>query len=380
MIPIYRPYLSTGSLKQAHEALDSTWISSSGKYIEMVTEKLQELLNIKYVIPLNNGTSACHLVAKCLYRVCPPLGGPGWRSKKRIIVPNNVYVAAWNAFLFDNQYELIPIDADLKTWNVDLQKLDVALETYSDADVLIVHNVGNIIDVPSLQSKHPNTHFVEDNCEGFLGTYQDQFTGTSCFTSAISFFGNKNITSGEGGAFVTNFEDAYLYAKCVQGQGQSSKRFVHNELGYNYRMTNVQAAILCGQLDMLPTIMQMKTAVFDIYRRAFDQRDDIRVQTIDPNTTHSNWMFGIRVLNNPSYEEAEAYFKVHGIEIRPMFYPASSHEHLKKHEYFHLGNETNAILLNKECFILPSYPELNIGEQNHIIYTVNKYVKTVRKP
>jgi perosamine synthetase len=380
MIPVYKPYLPTGSLDKAHDALDSTWLSSSGKYIQMATEKLQEILNVKYVIPLNNGTSACHLMAKCLYRVCKPMGGPGWRCRKTLIVPNNVYVAAWNAFLFDNQYQLITIDADPETWNVDLQKMEDAIAVYPDADVLIVHNVGNIIDVPSLQSKHPNVHFVEDNCEGFLGTYQDQLSGTASFASAISFFGNKNITSGEGGAFVTNSEDAYLYAKCIQGQGQSSKRFVHTELGYNYRMTNVQAAILCGQLDVLPSILQMKRDVFDIYRKAFANRDDIKIQKKDPNTEHSNWMLGVRVPGSPGYDEAEAYFKSHGVEIRPMFYPASAHTHLENNESFYLGDETNAILLNKECFILPSYPELNIGDQNHVIHTVNEYVKTVRKP
>ena len=77
-------------------------------------------------------------------------------------------------------------------------------------------------------------------------SYNGQLTGTASFAAAISFFGNKNITSGEGGAFITNDEDTYDFAKCVHGQGQSSKRFVHSELGYNYRMTNVQAAMLCA--------------------------------------------------------------------------------------------------------------------------------------
>src|SRR2546427_627517 len=107
MIPVYKPYLPPTSLQYAHDALDSTWLSSQGKYLPMVTQKLQDLLQTPYVIPLNNGTSACHLMAKSLYRICPPSSG-----KKKIIVPNNVYVAAWNAFLFDGNYELIPIDAN----------------------------------------------------------------------------------------------------------------------------------------------------------------------------------------------------------------------------------------------------------------------------
>lgn len=375
MIPVYKPYLPPGSLAMAHDALDSTWLSSSGKYIQMVTDKLQELLQVPYVIPLNNGTSACHLVAKSLLRSCPALG----QCNKRVIVPNNVYVAAWNAFLFDDAYELISVDANLETWNVDIEKLCQTIEQYPDADVLIVHNVGNVIDVPYLQEKYPNTHFVEDNCEGFMGTYHGRMTGTDSLASAVSFFGNKNITCGEGGAFVTNFEEVYRFAKCVQGQGQSSKRFIHDELGYNYRMTNIQAAILCGQLDLLPTIKQMKQSVFTIYRRAFSDRDDVKVQRIEANTEHSNWMFGIRIPGSPGYDVAEAFFKTRNVEIRPMFYSINAHKHLQKFPYITgRQDDTNAVMLNKECLILPSFPELSLAEQYYIINATNEYIKELQ--
>ena len=373
MIPVYQPYLPTTSLQYAHEALDSTWLSSQGKFLPLVTEKLQELLNISYVIPLNNGTSACHLIAKSLSRKCPVSSGI-----KKIIVPNNVYVAAWNAFLFDKEYELIPIDADLNTWNFDLNLLDNAIKTYPDADVLIVHNIGNVINVPELQRKYPNVHFVEDNCEGFLGSYEGQPTGTASFASAVSFFGNKNITSGEGGAFITNFEDVYQYAKCVQGQGQSEKRFVHKELGYNYRMTNIQAAILYGQLECLSTILNMKYDLFHTYREMFSNREDILIQQIPDNTVNANWMFGVRAVGQSSYEAAESYFKAYDIEIRPMFYSISDHTHLKQNPNIMSTGCAVAATLNKECFILPSYPSLTKQEQNHIINTTNNYIKEIR--
>jgi perosamine synthetase len=378
MIPVYKPYLPPGSLKQAHDALDSTWLSSQGKYIQMATEKLQELLQIKYVLPLNNGTSACHLVAKTLQQICPTFHG-----KKKLIVPNNVYVAAWNAFLFDGDYELFVIDADLDTWNFDLNQLDEAIFLCPEADVLVVHNIGNIINVPELQKKYPNTHFVEDNCEGFLGTYNGIWTGTASFASAISFFGNKNITSGEGGAFITNNEEAYELAKQIHGQGQSKKRFVHDVLGYNYRMTNIQAAILCGQLDQLNNIERLKYNVFSQYRRAFANREDIRIQSVAPGTEHANWMFGVRIIGNTDYEDAERYFKEQSIEIRPMFYSILTHRHLRhSSEVFGVDyrtlDSTNADLLQKESFILPSFPELSAAEQTHIIATVEGYLKMIK--
>lgn len=366
MIPIYKPYLPSRSLQYAHEAIDSTRLSSQGKFLPLVTEKLQELLNVKHVLPLNNGTSACHLVAKC---------AADKKNLHEVIVPNNVYVAAWNAFLFDSNWDLFSVECDLNTWNYDMEELHKAILDHPNAAVLIVHNVGNIINVPSLQARYPRTTFLEDNCEGFLGKYDGKQTGTASYASAISFFGNKNITCGEGGAFVTNDESAYLYAKMVQAQGQSSKRFVHNDLGYNYRMTNIQAALLYGQLEVLPDIMQMKHDVFNRYRANLSGRTDVLMQESDPNTEHANWMFGIRVPSNPNYETAELYFKAEGIEIRPMFYPITSHAYLNKMSYVNISDCKKAEILNKECFVLPSYPELALGDQLRVLYTLEDYLR-----
>ena len=244
MIPIYKPYFTENNLKYAHEALSSGWVSSQGEYLDIVKNKLKEFLNCKKLILTNNGTTATHLIALALKYKYPHI--------KKIIVPNNVYVAAWNSFLFDKEYELVPIDADLDTWNFDLNKLESVID--EDSAVLIVHNIGNVIDVPMLKNRFPNTIFIEDNCEGFLGKYGDKYTGTDSFASSISFFGNKTLTSGEGGAFITNDCDVFEYINKIKSQGQSNEKFIHDVLGYNYRMTNVQAEILLGQLECIDEI------------------------------------------------------------------------------------------------------------------------------
>jgi perosamine synthetase len=366
MIPIYQPYLPPSCLNFAHDAIDSTWLSSQGKYLPLITEKLQELLGVKYVLPTNNGTTACHLMAKCVAEK---------KHLYEVIVPNNVYVAAWNAFLFDFNFDVHAIEADLATWNIDLQELDAAIARHPRAVVLIVHNVGNIINVPALQRQYPDTVFVEDNCEGFLGKYEGVQSGSASFVSAISFFGNKNITCGEGGAFLTNDEETYHFAKTTHSQGQSEQRFVHDKLGYNYRMTNIQAALLYGQLQILPDILEMKQRVFDKYRQALKNREDILIQLPPPNTEHANWMMGVRIPGHKNYQTAELYFKSHGIEIRPMFYPISAHDHLNKNYVVSWTSCDNAITLNEECFVLPSYPGLSNEEQSHILQTLENYLK-----
>jgi len=360
MIPIYKPYLPTHILKHAHDALDSGWVSSVGKYKDLATTKLQEVVGINNILLVNNGTSAMHLVAKALKYKYPNI--------RSIIVPNNVYVAAWNAFLFDRDYSLKPIDADLNTWNFNLKNL----HPQTEEAILFVHNLGNIINVPNLRSVFPDTIFVEDNCEGFLGKYNGRHSGTESFCSAVSFFGNKNITSGEGGAVYVRDDDVFEYLCRCHGQGQSDKRYVHNFLGYNYRMTNIQASILYGQLEYLHEIIERKELVFERYREAFKNTEGILMQDVEDGAKHSNWMMGIRVINNSCYEKAEIFFGENQIEIRPMFYPMSAHNHLLN--YTHIDNELNARQLAKECFILPSYPELKSGEIDLIIKNVKKYL------
>jgi perosamine synthetase len=366
MIPIYKPYLPKSSLQYAHDAIDSGWLSSKGDYISKVEEKLQELLGVKYALPVFNGTVACHLMAKCV---------ADKKNIHEVIVPNNVYVAAWNAFLFDGNYDIYSVECDIDTWNYDMIALAAAMAEHPHAAVLIVHNVGNVINVPELQRLYPKTLFIEDNCEGFLGKYEGNYTGTASYASAISFFGNKNITCGEGGAFLTNDEEAYLYAKNIFSQGQSSKRFVHDNLGYNYRMTNIQAALLYGQLEILPEIVRLKCDVFARYKANLFHRKDILIQKEAPYTAHANWMFGVRVPGSQGYEAAEQFFKNQNIEIRPMFYPMTAHPYLNNLYYVNISDCYKAELLNKECFILPSYPELTVAEQRHILNTLDDYVR-----
>ena len=238
MIPIYKPYFTEQNLKHAYNAISSGWVSSQGEYLDLAKNKLKEILGCKYLILTNNGTTATHLLAIALKFKYPHI--------TKIIVPNNVYVAAWNSFLYDKNYELIPIDANLDTWNFDLSKIEEKLD--KNTAILIVHNVGNVVNVPQLKKQFPNTIVLEDNCEGFLGKYEDKYTGTESFASSISFFGNKTLTSGEGGAFITNDDEVFEFINTAKNQGQSEVKFIHNQLGYNYRMTNVQAAILYGQI------------------------------------------------------------------------------------------------------------------------------------
>jgi len=363
MIPIYRPYLPKNVLKYAHDAIDSSWISSTGKYIDASTERLKELLGVKHVQLVNNGTSATHLVAKSLVVKNPEI--------RSVIVPNNVYVAAWNSFLYEN-IDLLPIDANVETWNIDVDLIPDRIPPQTG--LLLVHNVGNILDVPALIEQHGSDIIVEDNCEGFMGRYNNEYSGTQSLASSLSFFGNKTITSGEGGAVVTNDDEIFEFVRMMCGQGQSlERRYVHDILGYNYRMTNIQAAILFGQLDVLSEILEKKQGVFDYYRSRFSKIKGISIQKEDMSSKHSNWMMGIRIHENTNYARIRDFLKVRNIDSRPMFYPMSMHSHLRS--YAQEESENVAAKLSRECLILPSFPDLTKDETKHIIDSIEDYVK-----
>lgn len=360
-IPIYQPYLTDDILKFAHDAIDSKWISSLGKYKDMSTTILERMLGAD-VLLVSSGTDAVHLMARALKYKYPNI--------RNIIVPNNVYVAAWNGFLFDKEYTLIPVDADIDTWNMDIGKIPE--HNPDDTAILVVHNIGNIVNVPLLKRRYPKTVIVEDACEGFLGTYEGKPVGTEAFCSSISFFGNKSITAGEGGAFITKDKDVLKYVNKLHGQGQSDIRYLHDELGYNYRMTNIQAAILYGQLIYLPKIMEEKNRVFDLYKKLIVKINNVQLQTITEYTTHSNWFLGVRIMNmKKSYSHLEKYFKSKGIDLRPMFYPMSKHPYLSKVSNEH--REEIAKVLSDECCMLPSYPQLNKKQITHIVATLVDY-------
>ena len=362
MIPIYTPYLTKKTMKYATDALRSGWISSHGKYKKMSEDLLCEQFDCAHALLVSNGTCATHLLAKALRFRHPNIN--------RIIAPNNCYVAAWNSFLFDGyDWKIQLIDSDLKTWNADYSNIDADENTA----FLIVPNLGNMINVFELKKLYPKSVFVEDNCEGFFGLYNNKRAGSESECISLSFFGNKDLTSGEGGAVLTSNLDIYEYIKKIHSQGQSKERYIHDEMGYNYRMTNIQAAILYGQLQDAEEIREKKCDIFETYRKELGNMPSVGLQQTD-KSTHSNWMFGIRIHNSTGYKHAKSFFTNNRIETRPMFYPASAHSYLKDHKQIEIGNERNSSILNKECLLLPSYPGLTKEELGHIIAMVKKYI------
>jgi len=373
-IPIYRPYIKKYKTS-LFEAIDTEWISSLGKYISLASNKLKEILNVNHVILMSNGTVATHCIFMALKYKYPDI--------KKIYVPDHVYIAAINASLFEydeRMLEVLPIDSE--TLNMPesegfIQSLD------KEAAVLVVHNIGNIINVPRLKKLRPDLIFVEDNCEGLFGTYNGIYSGCSesSLCSSVSFFANKSITSGEGGAFITNDEDLYKYIKRKYSQGMTDEKYVHDVLAYNYRMTNLQAAILYDQLCDIDHILGLKKKVFDWYHEELKElieKHHIYLQKQNENTSKSNWMFIIRIPKS-DYNKFNTFMNTRAIKVetRPLFYSLMYHKHTQTIPRHPLNRDEFQQKIHKEYAILPSYPELSKQDIKIICDYIKEWVNTL---
>jgi len=359
VIKIYEPYKLEHSKKFLTEIIDEKEITYFGSCYRRTNEQLSKLLQAPTIL-INNGTCATHMLSDLIKQVRP--------SIENLIVPNNVYVAAWNSFLFGkNKFELTPVDASLDTWNYDLNKLESVLRI-SDPNktaVLIVHNVGNIVNVPRLSRLYPQFLFVEDNCEGFTGKYEGFYSGTKSLASSISFYANKIITSGEGGALILGQPELYDFAYKLHSQGQTKERYLHDLLAYNYRMTNLQAALLESQLHLLEEILEAKNKIWSFYDKNLDSNKITRPLS-ESGCEPSKWMYAVRMQGLDYRGEIED--KIFDFETRPMFHSIAKHQHLSKYSDFEY---TNAEILSKEVFMLPSHPNLTEKELTTIVDRVN---------
>jgi perosamine synthetase len=363
IISIYNPNISLYS-SSAIEAINSGWISNHGIFVDKATKKLSELLDCKYIILMANGTCSTHCLFLSIKYKYP--------SIKKIYVPNNAYIAAWNSLLMVYNIERIEVmKMNLDTWNIETNE-EYIKSLDNNSAVLIVHNLGNIINVPRLKNIRPDLIFVEDNCEGLFGKYNEIYSGTSedILCSSMSFYGNKIITTGEGGAFLTNRQDIYDHIKKVYSQGMSNIRYLHDVHAYNYRMTNIQAAFLYDQLNDINNILSNKKQIFENYElllQALIIEGKIVLFKKEDNTENSHWIFAVRIIgNNKSIEETTEFFKTHNVDIRPFFYPINKHRHLNIIQ----NNDEISFLLNKEIIMIPSSPTITIDEQKLVVNAI----------
>lgn len=359
MIKIYEPYINNKQVKEfLSDVIDSGWLGHTGKYVELCTEYFEKLFGC-YCLLTANGTLATELMHEAVKFK--------FNGRKNSVTQDNVFVAVWNAIYRSNAYDLnkiLPVDD--KTLNFNSRDLKSRIWQFSPTVLKVVHNIGNVVNVPKLKRDFPNLIIIEDNCEGLFGKYEDKFTGTEAFCSSVSFFANKTITSGEGGMFMTKDREVFEYIKSLHSHGQTKERYLHDKLATNCRITNMQAAILWSQIQTLPEILSKKSLIFENYRKFCENSNGFyQFQQSEPNTTSANWMF---ILRSPCpHQKLADFLGENGIESRRMFYPAKSHKHINIEDIMYTPNMLDYWLM------LPSHPGLLSAEQEYIFEKLEEF-------
>lgn len=345
MIPVSQPWITSLERRNVQEAVDSGWISSTGTFVQKFEEAFAGYVGTKHALGTMNGTAACHLA----------MLATGVELGHEVIVPATTFVATANAVRYCNA-EVKVVDIEKDSWNMDLGLVKFSEKTKT---VFCVHLYGNMCNMDALSAMPKNVVLAEDACEAIGGEWKGRRAGGFGVVGAFSFYANKTISTGEGGMLVCNDDDVYERAKLFRGQGQTT-RYFHPVVGYNYRMTNIQAAIGLAQLERISEIMDEKRRVYDRYK----SRLQGPTFAAEPKgSKHSCWAVTV-VVDDP--DSVAKTLEKNGIESRRVFYPICDLP-----PYLGTGNCPNARWLRDHGITLPSYSELKDEQIDGVCDLIN---------
>lgn len=313
-IPVAAPALVGNEKKYVMDCLDSTWISSSGKYIEQFENGFAEFCGVKHALSCSNGTVALHLALLALGI------GPG----DEVIVPTLTFVATANAVVYCGATPVF-VDSEPQTWNMDVNLVRERITDRTRA-IIAVDLYGHPMDMDPLVelAREHNLFVVEDAAEAHGAEYKGRRTGSLADIATFSFYGNKIITTGEGGMVTTDDDQLAQRVRQLKGQGQDpTRRYWFPVVGYNYRMTNVAAAIGLAQLEKVHWHMERRRENAAIYRKYLAGNPKFTLSPEMPWAKQAYWIHCV-VLNEEvtkSRDEVAADLQRAGVETRPFFYP-----------------------------------------------------------
>jgi|TARA_B110000027_G_C16122555_1_gene304271 perosamine synthetase len=355
--PVYKPFLSGNEKKYVNDCLDSSWISSKGKYIDLFENSFKDFLNLNHATSVSNGTVALHLALLAL----------NIKEGDEVIVSTLTYIASVNAIKYVNATPIF-VDCNSMNWNIDADKIVQKISSKTKA-IMAVHLYGASCEMDKLLSicKKHNLLLIEDVAEGFGTKFKDKYAGSFGDVSTFSFFGNKTITTGEGGMVVTKEKELIQKVAYLKSQAVSeSREYWHNHIGYNFRMTNICAAIGHAQIENASEILNKKEQIALFYKKELENID-VEFQVEQKETNHSYWMVSILFENEYKKQIIRNRLSKSGIETRPVFFPIHTMPMYYSKEKFKISDN-----VSKRGINLPSYPELTQLDIKYICDQIKK--------
>jgi len=368
-IPVAAADMGGNEEKYVVEAIRSSWVSSTGPYVTRFEKMFAELCGTTASVGVCNGTVALHLALLAL----------DVRPGDEVLVPSLTYIATANACRYVGA-EPVFVDVDPQTWCIDPTKLEAAI-TRRTRGVIAVHLYGHPADMDAI-AHLAGVHglwVVEDAAEAHLARYRGRPVGGLGTVSTFSFYGNKIFTSGEGGALALSDPQLELRIRTLRGQGMDpQRRFYFPVTGYNFRLTNVQCAMLCAQLERRDQILAKRRQIFEAYRRELDRVPGISFHEKAAWADPAPWLFCIVVDERKfgmNRDELASRLAEAGIETRPFFIPLHTlppfrEQSRARHEELPVTEQLGASGLN-----LPTHNLLTVDEVGFICATISRQAR-----
>ena len=381
-IPLSVPSLNGNELEYVKECIDTEWVSSAGKYVDLFEQKIAEYTGSKYAIACVNGTAALQVSLR--------LAGVG--AGDEVLISTLTFIASVNAITYNNAKPIF-MDAD-KYYNIDAEKTIEFIKnetgfkngfTYNKKTnnkitaIIPVHVWGNacwLDELIELCNKQ-NIAIVEDAAESLgtfynAGKYKGKHTGTIGKLGCLSFNGNKIITTGGGGMILTNDESLAEKAKYLTTQAKDDPiRYVHDEIGYNFRLTNIQAALGVAQLEQLPSILKRKKEIYDFYQSTIENIDGLSLSKVPDYADSNHWMNLLKIDSKVYNQDREVLMKRlegNGIQTRPVWKLNHEQKPYKDCQYYKI-EKAKKLVKNSLC--LPSSSNLSNKNLNKIVSVLN---------
>lgn len=313
MIPVAIPDLSGNEERYVQEAVKSTWISSTGAFLDRFEREFAAACQTDNCLAVTNGTVALHLALLAL----------DVQPGDEVIVPSLTYIATANAVRYTGATPVF-VDVDPTTWCIDPARLEDAI-TPRTKGIIVVHLYGHPADMDPI-NKTAADHglwVVEDAAEAHLAEYKGRRVGSLSRIATFSFFGNKVFTSGEGGALTMSDETLLARMRTFRDQGRDpNRRYIHPVVGYNYGLTNVSAAILCAQIERADEILKRRSAIFEKYETHLKGLPGIGFQPVASWAKLTPWLFCITI--DPAEfgatrDQLAEHLRENGVDTRPFF-------------------------------------------------------------
>lgn len=342
--PVYKPSLTGNEKKYVDECLDTTWISSKGRFVNEFEQRFAEYIGTKYAVGVCNGTVAIQVAMKAL----------GISEDDEVICPTFTYIASANP-ITEAGARVVFVDSLKDSWQMNPEDIEKKITSKTRA-IMVVHLYGHPCDMErilEIAQKH-NLFVIEDCAEAIGSEYKNRKVGSFGDIACFSFFGNKTITCGEGGMVLTN--NSYLHEKIlkIKGQGLAKYReYWHDMIGFNYRMTNIQAAIGLAQFEQVDKFIAKKIQIADWYQK-YLKGLPVDFHKAVGDVKHTYWMNSILTEAEDVRQSLRDYLKAEGIETRPTFYPIHTMPmYAQKYEKHEVAEDIALRGIN-----LPSYPGL----------------------